>query len=228
MSQFDTQYWVKTLNIESKLSISSQNSQYPVKTLNIQSKLSISSQNSQYRVKTLNIESKLSISSQNSQYRVKTLNIESKLDIESFGSNIFQLLGITGRILVPPVTQLLGQNDSIFFRKTTFVWGCCRLFVWQSISGFSFRCCGRTLQGIAADDWPCWLIRWFLAPIIVCSIFQGKLSLCLEVCPPSRKWWGCVLHLPPTFVKHPAMRAHGKASNIYVLIYLIKYLKEKN
>ena len=37
------------------------------------------------------------------------------LDIESqFSSNILQLLGIPGWILVLPVTHILGQNDSIF------------------------------------------------------------------------------------------------------------------
>ena len=37
------------------------------------------------------------------------LDIESQID-----SNILQLLGIPGQILVPPLTQLLRSNDSIF------------------------------------------------------------------------------------------------------------------
>ena len=39
--------------------------------------------------------------------------------LSQFDSNILQLLGIPGRILVPSVTQLLGQNDSTFFSVGT-------------------------------------------------------------------------------------------------------------
>ena len=43
-------------------------------------------------------------------------SISNRLWISSqFESNILQLLGIPGRILVPPMTHFLGQNDSIFF-----------------------------------------------------------------------------------------------------------------
>ena len=115
------------------LSISSQfYFQYRVNlSFNIESIwLSISSQFVfQYRVNwTLNIESIwLSISSQfDSQYRVNlTLNIESIwLSISSqFDSNILQLLGIPGRILVPPVTQLFRSKWFHFF----FQWACIHL-----------------------------------------------------------------------------------------------------
>ena len=111
------------------LSISGQfDSQYRVNlTLNIGSIwLSISSQfDSQYRVNlTLNIESIwLSISSQfDSQYRVNlTLNIESIWLLISiqFDSNIFKLLGIPGRILVPLVTQLFRSKWLHFFFQST-------------------------------------------------------------------------------------------------------------
>ena len=125
--QFDSQHRVNlTLNIVSIwLSTSCQfDSQHRVNlTLNIESIwLSTSSQfDSQHRVNlTLNIESIwLSISSQyDSQYRVNlTLNIESIwLSISSqFDSNILQLLGISGRILVPPVTQFFRSKWLNFF-----------------------------------------------------------------------------------------------------------------
>ena len=38
------------------------------------------------------------------------LSLSSQID-----SNILQLLGIPGGILVSPVTRILGQNDSIFY-----------------------------------------------------------------------------------------------------------------
>ena len=45
--------------------------------------------------------------------RVK-LSIWLSISIQ-FDSNILQFLGIPGRNLVPAVTQILGQNDSIFY-----------------------------------------------------------------------------------------------------------------
>ena len=41
-----------------------------------------------------------------------------------FDSNIFQLLGIPSRILVPLVIQFSGQNDSIFFQQTSWEYPC--------------------------------------------------------------------------------------------------------
>ena len=47
-----------------------------------------------------------------SQYGV---NLSNWLSIScQFDLNILQLLGIPGRISVPPLTQILDQNDSIF------------------------------------------------------------------------------------------------------------------
>ena len=84
--------------------------------------LSMSSQfDSQCRVNlTLNVESIwLSMSSQfDSQCRVNlTLNVESVwLSMSSqFDTNILQLVGIPGRILVPPVTQLFRSKWLTFF-----------------------------------------------------------------------------------------------------------------
>ena len=50
-----------------------------------------------------------------SQYRVNIHVNSNWLSISSqYDSNILQLLGILGRILVPPATQLFRSNDSIF------------------------------------------------------------------------------------------------------------------
>ena len=83
-------------------------------------------------------------------------NIESQFNLLSifsqFDSNILQLLGIPGRILVLPVTQLLGQNDSLLF----------------------FRC------SAACDILRAWLEVWWhcrhAGPIIFCvprASFRG-------------------------------------------------------
>ena len=93
---------------------------------------------------TLNIESNRQFDSQiNFQYRVKfPIWLSNRLSISSqFDSNIFQLLGILGRILDSPVTQLFLFKMTRFFPSPVIIHFCCRglkqlkfdeIFYWYS------------------------------------------------------------------------------------------------
>ena len=114
MSQFgfresiwiDSQYWVN-LDSESQFELTLNIKSIWIPRINL-NWLSIMSQfgfRESIWILNLNIES----------IWIPRINLNWLSILSQFDSNILQLLGIAGRILVPPWLNFLGQNDSFFF-----------------------------------------------------------------------------------------------------------------